>query len=158
MDEEEPKGFQVRDRRRFTAEGESRPEGASPTEGQSPRGDEPRVPDEARENAVQPPRAAVESLEKRMDGSSGVEGPLPEITFTSFLMSLSTQALLCLGEMPEPFEEIPQEVDLPAARELIDIIGILKEKTRGNLDPAEARLIESILFDLRMRYVEKVRK
>ena len=80
-----------------------------------------------------------------------------EISLSTFLMSLSTQALMCLGEIPNPVTGKP-EADLRAVRELIDIIAMLQEKTRGNLDAAEARLFEKILFDLRMRFVEKARK
>ncbi|MGH7820007.1 MAG: DUF1844 domain-containing protein [Candidatus Binatia bacterium] len=47
---------------------------------------------------------------------------------------------------------------MPAVKELIDVINMLQEKTRGNVDPAEARLFEKVLFDLRMRFVEKARK
>jgi hypothetical protein len=80
-----------------------------------------------------------------------------EITLGTFLVSLSTQALMCLGEIPNPVTGTP-EADLGAVRELIDVIAMLQEKTRGNLDAAEARLFEKVLFDLRMRFVEKARK
>jgi len=80
-----------------------------------------------------------------------------EITLVTFLMSLSTQALMCLGDIPNPMTGKP-EPDLMAVRELIDIISMLQEKTRGNLDAQETRLFEKILYDLRMRFVEKSRK
>jgi hypothetical protein len=72
-------------------------------------------------------------------------------------MSLSTQALMCLGDIPNPLTGNP-EPDITAVRELIDIIAMLQEKTRGNVDAHETRLFENILFDLRMRFVEKSRK
>jgi hypothetical protein len=75
------------------------------------------------------------------------------MSFASFLVGLSAQALMHLGEVPDP---VSGEVhrDLPGAQQLIDLIGILQEKTRGNLDPSEASMLEAILFDLRMKYVE----
>jgi hypothetical protein len=76
-----------------------------------------------------------------------------EINFSSFILGLSTQALMCLGEIPEPQSGRPQQ-DLDAARQFIDILGILKEKTAGNLLHEEAQLLDHILFDLRMRYVK----
>jgi hypothetical protein len=71
-------------------------------------------------------------------------------------MSLSTQALMCLGEIPNPLTD-KTETDLDAVREFIEILGMLQEKTRGNVDAAEARLFEKVLYDLRMRFVEKAR-
>jgi len=76
-----------------------------------------------------------------------------EINFSSFILGLSTQALMCLGEIQDPQTGKPQP-DLHAARQLIDILGILKEKTVGNLHQEEAQLLDHILFDLRMRYVK----
>jgi hypothetical protein len=152
MDEpERPKGFQVRDRRRFTETGDVRedPDAARP---------EPEAP-------AAPAGGSASAAGKAAAGQSPVvgmgaadrgEGPA-EITLGTFLMSLSTQALMCLGEIPNPLTGNP-EPDLVAVRELIDIIAMLQEKTRGNLDAQEARLFENILFDLRMRFVEKSRK
>ncbi len=136
MEDEERKGFQVRDRRRFTETGEVRPD--APAE-ESPSAE----PEKAGATVSERPSPAAE--------------PASEITFSTFLVSLSTQALMCLGEIPNPASG-QTETDLQAVRELIDIIAMLQEKTRGNLDPTESQLIEKILFDLRMRYVENVRR
>lgn len=81
------------------------------------------------------------------------EGPLPEINFTSLILSLSTSALIQLGEVEDPFTQ-KQSKNLPSAKQTIDLIGMLKEKTKGNLTPEEEKMIEQILFDLRMRYVK----
>jgi len=78
---------------------------------------------------------------------------LPEIDFNSFIFSLSTSALIQLGEIEDPFTQKSAK-NLPLARQTIDLIAMLKEKTRGNLTPQEEKLIESILYDLRMRYVK----
>lgn len=81
---------------------------------------------------------------------------MPEISFSAFVISLSTQALMHLGEVANPLSG-KVETDIPVAKQLIDIIGVLREKTRGNLDSGEERLMEDVLFDLRMRYVEAVK-
>jgi hypothetical protein len=80
-----------------------------------------------------------------------------EITFGTFLMSLSTEALVHLGEMTDPSSGQEQR-DLAMAQQLIDILGMLREKTRGNLDHDEQALLDAILFDLRMKYVEIARR
>ncbi len=82
--------------------------------------------------------------------------PLPEIDFSSFIFSLSTSALLHLGEIPDPATH-KREKDLPLAKQTIDILGMLKEKTRGNLTPDEEKLMENILTDLRWRYIREAK-
>lgn len=96
--------------------------------------------------------------EKEGRGSRGGEGSqqetiLPEINFTNFLFSISTSALIQLGEIEDPINQKTVK-NLPLAKQTIDLIGMLKEKTKGNLTPEESKLIENILFDLRMRYVK----
>jgi Domain of unknown function (DUF1844) len=83
--------------------------------------------------------------------------PVPEINFSTFVISLSTQALMHLGEIGNPISG-KVETDVPVAKQMIDILAMLKDKTRGNLDPNEDRLMQDILFDLRMKYVEAVKK
>jgi hypothetical protein len=82
--------------------------------------------------------------------------PLSEIDFSAFIFSLSTSALLHLGEVPDPVTQ-ERKKDLPLAKQTIDILGMLKEKTRGNLAPTEEKLMENILTDLRWRYVREVK-
>ncbi len=135
-DSEQSKGFQVKDRRRFTETGDVRED--------APKSEEPAVSADLGEPSSLPPPAVH------------THPPL-EITLSTFLMSLSTQALMCLGEIPNPLTD-KTETDLDAVREFIDIISMLQEKTRGNVDPAEARLFEKVLYDLRIRFVEKARK
>ena len=88
--------------------------------------------------------------------SGGTPNDAP-VTFSTFLLGLSTQALLHLGEIPNPVSG-QVETDLIAAQQVIDILGILEAKTRGNLDQAEQGLVESILYDLRIRYVDIARR
>jgi hypothetical protein len=82
------------------------------------------------------------------------EDTLPHVDFSTFILSLSHSALMHLGEAPSP-ETGKVEVHLGLARQTIDLIGMLEEKTRGNLAGDEERLIAQILYDLRIRYVER---
>ncbi len=79
---------------------------------------------------------------------------LPQVNFTTFIMSLNTSALVHLGEIPEPGKEEP-EMDLELARHTIDTIAMLKEKTRGNLDEQEQQIIDAMLYELRMLFIKK---
>ncbi|OGP74256.1 MAG: hypothetical protein A2V86_00285 [Deltaproteobacteria bacterium RBG_16_49_23] len=79
--------------------------------------------------------------------------PLQEINFTSFIFSLSTSALIQLGEIEDPFTK-KESKNLPVAKQTIDLIGMLGEKTKGNLTSDEEKFLDSVLFDLRMRYVK----
>ncbi len=85
--------------------------------------------------------------------SSGQDEALPGIDFATFIMSLSHSAVLHLGEAPNP-ETNKVERNLPLARQTIDLLGLLEEKTKGNLEGEEERLLTQVLFDLRMRFVE----
>lgn len=87
-------------------------------------------------------------------GSSTRRGPAPAkgTDFGLFLSTLSMQALMALGEVPNPATGQPH-ADLEQARYLIDILGMLQEKTQGNLSPEESALLEDLLYELRMKYV-----
>ena len=80
---------------------------------------------------------------------------LPEVNFNSLIFSLSSSALIHLGEIADPHTS-QKAKDLPLAKHTIDTIAMLKEKTRGNLVEEEERFLESILTDLRWRYVRAV--
>jgi hypothetical protein len=90
-------------------------------------------------------------------------GPSPEVasqpeedmpmTFEALIFSLSTTALLQLGMAPHP-ETGKQEMDLPGAKQTIDILEMLQQKTRGNLTADEGQLLEECLYDLKMTYVK----
>ena len=79
---------------------------------------------------------------------------LPTIDFATFVLSLSHSALMHLGEAPHP-ETNSVESNLALAKQNIDLLGLLEEKTKGNLTGDEERLLAQVLFDLRMRYVER---
>jgi Domain of unknown function (DUF1844) len=78
-----------------------------------------------------------------------------EMNFGSFLISLGTQAFMHLGDIPNPLTQ-QRDKDLPAAKQMIDLLGMLQTKTQGNLTPDEARLLQQLLLDLRLRYVREV--
>lgn len=79
---------------------------------------------------------------------------LPKIDFSMLVLSLSQTALVHLGEAPDPEDGKSHHKDLSLARQTIDMLGMLQEKTKGNLDGQEERLIDQVLYDLRLRYVE----
>lgn len=134
----EGKGFTVQDRRRFSPE----------------TGDARQSTEASAETAA---HAAQPSVTESQGGAGSQMDPLPEIDFSAFVISLSTQALLHLGEIASPLSG-KVESDVPVAKQMIDILGMLREKTKGNLNSGEDRLMEDILFDLRMKYVEAVKK
>ncbi len=78
---------------------------------------------------------------------------LPEVTFSMFILSLNTSALVHLGQIPDP-ETNEKKVDLKLARHTIDTLDMLREKTRGNLTKDEEKLLDSILYELRMLYLK----
>jgi hypothetical protein len=75
------------------------------------------------------------------------------VSFTAFVMSLATTAAVHFGDVPDPVNGT-KTANLPAAAQMIDILAMLQEKTRGNLSTEEAELVETLLYELRMRYVE----
>lgn len=87
---------------------------------------------------------------------SSVTG-LPEITFSSFILSLSSSALFHFGELPDPVTHQKQK-NIEMAKQTIDILGLLEKKTAGNLDKEESSLLENLLYDLRMRYINETKK
>lgn len=78
---------------------------------------------------------------------------LPDIDFATFVLSLASSALMHLGEMPEE-EGRPPTRDLPMAKQTIDILSMLEAKTQGNLDEGEDKLLKSLIYDLRVKYVD----
>jgi len=82
---------------------------------------------------------------------------MPQVDFGFFLSTLSMQALVALGEIPNPATNQP-EANLDQARYLIDLLGLLQEKTKGNLTSEEAQALEGLLYELRMKYVAKTKE
>ena len=78
---------------------------------------------------------------------------LGPVDFSTHVVSLASTALIALGKMPAPEGET-QPVDLETARHLIDVLGMLEHKTKGNLDEAEQKLLASLIYDLRVAFVD----
>ena len=100
---------------------------------------------------------AQRSAEREADEAEAAldEAACPPVDFNTFVLSLSTSAIVHLGAAPKEMfgGEEPPPQNLPLAKQTIDCIAMLEEKTRGNLSGEEERLIAQILYDLRMRYV-----
>ncbi|HEX4209151.1 MAG TPA: DUF1844 domain-containing protein [Candidatus Binataceae bacterium] len=161
-EEEKPKAFKVEDRRRFSAEGDLKPEGELKAERRAETPQTDRSSSAAADRPPPPPSSntatgdagtGFTAVNPRTDAAA----PIGEMTFATFMVGLSTQALVHLGEMPDPNSGQPAD-DMFAAQQLIDLIAMLQEKTRGNLDDGETQLVQSILFELRMKYVERARQ
>jgi hypothetical protein len=78
-------------------------------------------------------------------------GPL---SFAAFVLSLAHTAAVHFGDVPDPATGQTQPANLAGAQQMIDILGLLEQKTRGNLTPEERQLIEQLLYELRLRFIE----
>ncbi len=101
------------------------------------------------------PDAGEEAYAKAKGVSSHAE-QLPELDFAMFILSLAHSAWVHLGDAPNPADG-QREMNLPMARQTIDLLAMLQDKTRGNLDGDEERVLAQALYDLRTRYVEVAR-
>jgi len=129
---EQEKGFVVKDRRMFSQEGQP-----SPPEEPGPDETHDRKPEDASGAGVQPPPT-----------------PLPEINFPTFIASLNASALVHLGVIEDPVSG-KAEKNLAMAKQTIDILSMLQQKSAGNLTPDEEAMLKSILYDLRILYVKE---
>lgn len=126
MAKEEEQGFVIRDKRG--------------------RGDEPAASGPGR------PAAASPTPDPTHEADHSHE-PHPPVTFASFVFSLSTSALMLMGEQLDPRQgKLP--VNLPQAKEIIDILSVLEAKTKGNLNQEEQAMLTDMLYALRMKYVD----
>ena len=134
---EEEQGFVIKDRRQFTTEGELKETEEEKTEKTEPAGEQRETPGETEHMAEE-----------------NIQTPFPEVTFSTFILSLVSSTLVHLGDAPDPSSG-KTSPDLNLAKHTIDMIAMLKQKTDGNLTKDEQAMIESVLYDLRMRYVSK---
>jgi hypothetical protein len=140
-EEQEEKGFIVSDKRLFTPSGErvtdaSPPEPAEPETPPTPKQEEPAA-------AQQPQTPPTETAPQ----------DLPPVDFAAFVMMLTNNVMVFLGQVPNPLTQQPQ-VDLAQAQHTIDIIMMLREKTRGNLTTEEDGFLQELLPQLQMAYVQ----
>lgn len=126
---EEEKGFIIKDKRSFDDKGNLK---------------EKEPQEEEKKKEPQKEEAPKEKTETP---------PLPEVNFNSLIFSLSSSALLHIGEIGDP-NTGEKKKDLPMAKHAIDTVAMLKEKTEGNLTEEEVKFIDMILTDLRWRYVK----
>jgi hypothetical protein len=77
----------------------------------------------------------------------------PQLTFTGFVLSLASTAAIHFGDLPDPVSGTA-EPNLEGASQLIEILSLLEQKTRGNLTAEERQLLEQVLYELRMRFVQ----
>jgi len=129
---EEERGFSIKDRRALDEKGELKDRKIEETKKEEQPKEAPR------EKTKTPPP------------------PLPEVNFNSLIFSLSSSAFLHFGEIGDPRTGEKQK-DLPLAKHAIDTIAMLKEKTKGNLTEEEQKFIDSVLTDLRWRYVKAIK-
>jgi hypothetical protein len=132
--ETEGKGFVVKDKRSFDDRGDLREETGEPRDAGA--GAEAGTGD----------RPGEKSGDRKFQ-------PLPEVNFSTLIMSLSSSALLHMGEIPDPTTG-QKTMDIRLAKHTIDTISMLKDKTRGNLDDEEQRFLDTMLADLRWRFVK----
>ncbi len=101
------------------------------------------------------PAGAVPAPEAVEPAGGGDE--VPQARFDLFVSGLATETLIALGEIPHPVNR-KRGVNLPQARYLIDLLGVLEDKTKGNLAVEEEKLLTDVLYQLRMRYLTKAGK
>jgi len=128
----EEKGFVIKDKRVLDEEGELKEE---------------KPEDETKK---------AETMKEDATSDDAQKMPLPEVNFNSLIFSLSSSAFLHIGEIADP-QSGEKKKDLPMAKHSIDIIAMLKEKTKGNLAEEEEQFIDNILTDLRFRYVKAMK-
>lgn len=140
---DEEKGFVIRDRRKFS-DGETQKESMDSDKKASAGA----APDE-------PVVTAEKNQQDAIGDDSGTEETLlPEVNFPTFIMSLNASAMVHLGIIEDPATGQSTK-NLPLAKQTIDILSLLEEKTRGNLTKVEADIIKNILYDLRIAYVRE---
>lgn len=131
-DEKKDPGFVIKDKRIFAEGNESAEKVATPPPAEEKPKLKESVENEAKEEAFN----------------------YPPINFTNFVLSLSTSALFHFGDFPDPAGGKTQK-NLPAAKQTIDILDLINEKTKGNLNEQENNLIQGVLYELKLRYVKE---
>jgi hypothetical protein len=143
---EEKKDFVVKDRRIFSPDGQE----AEPADEETPAA--PKEEEQAASSTEE--TRETEAAETSQTDESDEQPPMPEINFATFVVSLNASALLHLGAIEDPTTG-KTDKNLPMAKQTIDILNLLEEKTVGNLSKDEENLLKSILYDLRIIYVKE---
>ena len=140
---EEKKDFVVKDRRIFSPDGQ---------EAESADEETPAAPQEEEQAASS--TEETRETEAAETSQTDEQPPMPEINFATFVVSLNASALLHLGAIEDPTTG-KTDKNLPMAKQTIDILSLLEEKTAGNLSKDEENLLKNILYDLRIIYVKE---
>jgi len=157
---EEEVTYKVADKRKFNADGSVR-------EGVTLDSPPPAKPREEPKVAAEPPVPERSTLSAELDSdipetdltedyASDMPGARDPASFVNFLSTLATNAAAALGAVPHPVTG-KRSLDLETGKYWLDILGMLKDKTKGNLHPKEQQLVDGLLGDLRMQYVQLVR-
>ena len=96
----------------------------------------------------------IDTIEDQKNSSDEKEAASSQVDFPTFIMSLSSSAFYHLGDMPDPTTG-KKELNLPAVQQTIDMLNMLKEKTKGNLKEDESTLLEQLIYELQVKYVAK---
>jgi hypothetical protein len=167
QEEEEKSSFVVKDRRRFDASGNRRDDGSEEPAQKAapqaqarpqPQAQPPPPPQSQPKRAAQPePQMEMPDDEEMGDmpdmPEAAVDGEGQPLGFAELILSIATNAVMHLGGEQKD-GRLPPRANLPLAAQHIDIISMLAQKTRGNLTKDESELLEGILYDLRMKYVQ----
>jgi type IV secretory pathway VirB10-like protein len=156
-EEQAEKAFTVSDKRLFTKEGARRdPDTPRETPAASPP---PPPPPPRREapRAAEPQRQRPEPERQRPEPGAGTRRDLPPADFTMLVNMLVTNAMVFLGQMPAPGSQQYMR-NLPQAQHMIDLLMVLRERTRGNLTPDEDQMMQDLLPQLQMAYVSASRQ
>lgn len=156
-DDNEEVHYKVADKRKFNSDGSLR-------EGVTLEPEKVKPEPEAEQNAPEPREEAPdldESIDAEAPADDGsddgeIPGAQDPASFVNFLSTLATNAAAALGAVPHPATG-QRSLDLESGKYWLDILGMLKDKTAGNLHPQESRLLEGLLADLRLQYVQLVR-
>ncbi len=177
--ENKPPAFTVTDRRKFTSEGERRDDPAQSEQQEKPAENGPRVitmppPKQEAPKAEETPQPAAEEhagptaqesaaqheayqqstreIDDMLRQANPGMGAPQEVAFEHVIQSIYLSALVAMGAGTEPGQQ--PRIDIVGARQSIDMLAVLEQKTKGNLTEKEQRLLQNALFDLRMMYVE----
>jgi uncharacterized protein DUF1844 len=156
-EEQAEKAFTVSDKRLFTKEGARR---APDTPREPPAASPPPPPPPPRREApraAEPQRQRPEPERQRSEPRTGTHRDLPPADFTMLVNMLVTNAMVFLGQMPAPGSQQYMR-NLPQAQHMIDLLMVLREKTRGNLAPDEEQMMQDLLPQLQMAYVSASRQ
>jgi hypothetical protein len=135
--EQEEQSFRVTDKRGFREES-------------APGAPEPSGNAEAKP-------AGEPSFSKEEKPAERESSKIPPIDFPSYILSYYTQGLVLLGEVPNPYTKKMEE-DVEAARHTIDILSMLQQKTEGNLSSEEKQLLETVIYELRMKFMARTNR